>query len=297
MRQPAVAAAADDLGADPDVDVRGRLELTDEVVRHARLERRRAHDEREAPRVPREMERRLPGRVRAAEDVDLLAGQPVRVRAGAAVEDAGAGRASSAGMPSRRYVDAVARTTARAVTVAPSESVATSRSRPSEGGHLLHEDEPRAEDPGLLVGLACEQRAADAAREPEVVADQRARPRLPPDPGVSTTSVRKPSDAPYTAAERPAGPAPTMSRSTSRVLGLDRRAGGPRELDVARVHELRAVREDHHRQLRVGGESPRSSRPSSESARQNACGNAHCSSTVRSCAARPDHESPTTWIA
>ncbi len=45
------------------------------------------------------------------------------------------------------------------------------------------------------------------------------------------------------------------------------------------------------------GAPPRSSRPSSESARQNACGNAHCSSTVRSSAARPAHELPTTWIA
>ena len=39
-------------------------------------------------------------------------------------------------------------------------------------------------------------------------------------PPLSTTSVAKPSDAPYTAAERPAGPAPTMTTSKSIVSGL-----------------------------------------------------------------------------
>ena len=42
----------------------------------------------------------------------------------------------------------------------------------------------------------------------------------PPMPASSTTSTLNPSDAPYTAAERPAGPAPTMMRSNSMLPGL-----------------------------------------------------------------------------
>ena len=47
----------------------------------------------------------------------------------------------------------------------------------------------------------------------------------PPMPPLSTTSVRNPSEAPYTAADRPAGPAPTMTTSKSIRSGLtgDRR--------------------------------------------------------------------------
>ena len=41
----------------------------------------------------------------------------------------------------------------------------------------------------------------------------------PPMPPLSTTRVLKPSDAPYTAADRPAGPAPTMTTSKSIVSG------------------------------------------------------------------------------
>src|SRR5947209_2259364 len=48
----------------------------------------------------------------------------------------------------------------------------------------VHEDELRAEDPRLLEGRLGEGAAADAARETEVVADERARRRLTADPAV-----------------------------------------------------------------------------------------------------------------
>ena len=100
--------------------------------------------------------------------------------------------------------------------------------------------------------LPCQQPTADAAREPEVVADQRARPRLSPDPeGVDHQCPEALRGAVHRGGE--AGRAGADDEQVDlAVLGLDRGAGGPRELDVARVHELRAVREDHDRQLRVG---------------------------------------------
>ena len=89
VRQPALAAAAHDLGLEPRLDVRRRGELPDEVVRHPGLEGRPPDEERDASRIPRQVERRLAGGVGAAEHVDVLTGHPVRVRAGAAVEHAG----------------------------------------------------------------------------------------------------------------------------------------------------------------------------------------------------------------
>ena len=52
---------------------------------------------------------------------------------------------------------------------------------------------------------------------------------------------------------QPGRPCPDDQQVDLPVLGLDRRAGRARELDVARVGERRAVREDHHRQLAVSG--------------------------------------------
>ena len=100
--------------------------------------------------------------------------------------------------------------------------------------------------------LPRQQRTADAARESEVVADQRARPRLTPDPeGVDHQRPEALRGAVHRGGEA-GGAGADDEQVDLAVLGLDRGAGGPRELDVARVHELRAVREDHDRQLRVG---------------------------------------------
>ena len=61
----------------------------------------------------------------------------------------------------------------------------------------------------------------------------------------------KPSDAPYIAAESPAGPAPHDDEVELHPFGVDRRPGRLRELRVGGVVEDRAVREDDQRQLRV----------------------------------------------
>ena len=57
-----------------------------------------------------------------------------------------------------------------------------------------HQQEARAEDPGLLVGALGELGAADAAGEAEVVADQRAGAGLPADRLALDDERRRPSD-------------------------------------------------------------------------------------------------------
>ena len=77
-------------------------------------------------------------------------------------------------------------------------------------------------------------------------------PAWPPGTFDSSTSTSSPSDAPYTAAASPAGPAPTMTRSLTRVwsIGLvEAEAVG--DLRVGRIPQHRVAAADQHRN--VGG--------------------------------------------
>ena len=65
-------AASTTCGARADGDVRDRRDLLDQVVRHALRERVGADEHRHAAGEAREVDRRLAGRVRAADDVHLL---------------------------------------------------------------------------------------------------------------------------------------------------------------------------------------------------------------------------------
>ncbi len=77
-------------------------------------------------------------------------------------------------------------------------------------------EEPGAEADRLVAGALGQPHAGDAAREAQVVADHRRRAGLTADGlGLDDDRGQSPSDAPYTAAARPAGPAPTMQRSTT----------------------------------------------------------------------------------
>ena len=79
-------------------------------------------------------------------------------------------------------------------------------------------------------------------------------PAWPPGASRSTTIVRSPSEAPYTAAASPAGPAPTMTVSYSAADGL---GAEPEELGDAaklRPHDGLAVHDADHRAVVVGGE-------------------------------------------
>ena len=82
-------------------------------------------------------------------------------------------------------------------------------------------DRARDEDLGaeparLLERAARELVARHARREAEVVLDPRGLPACPPGASRSTTSVRSPSEAPYTAAASPAGPLPRSPCRTRR---------------------------------------------------------------------------------
>ncbi len=177
--------------------VRCRLHLSDEVLRHPCIERGCADDQRDARRVPREMERGLPRRVRAADHVGLAAGHGGRLRRGASVEHARAVQRLE-----RRDPDPLVRG-ARGEQHRAAADASAVREGDRQAGvispelrDVLHEGELGAEDPRLLVRLAGEPTTAHAPSEAEVVADEGARGRLAADAPWSTTRVSNPSDAP-----------------------------------------------------------------------------------------------------
>jgi hypothetical protein len=123
---------------------------------------------------------------------------------------------------------------------------------PTEVGHAMHEGEVRPEDPGLLVGLLSEPSPADAAREAQVVADQRTRGGLSTDPalvhhqGVQTfgraidgcrKACRSGTDDDHIEVVPPR---------------VDRGAGGVCDLPVRWVVQDLTVGKDHQRELRPG---------------------------------------------
>ena len=102
LLEPAIASSADHGRAHTHLHVRRRLDRLHQVVRHPGPQRRRAHDERHAARVPREMQGCLTGRVSAAGDEGVLPLQRRRLRDRAAVEDPCATQVSSEGTSRRR---------------------------------------------------------------------------------------------------------------------------------------------------------------------------------------------------
>ena len=90
LLQPPVAATADDLGPEADLQLWRRLHLADKVVRHPRVERVSTRHERDAPGVTSEVQGCLSSRVGAAEDIDVSARHGRCLGSRPAVEDAGA---------------------------------------------------------------------------------------------------------------------------------------------------------------------------------------------------------------
>ena len=122
-------------------------------------------------------------------------------------------------------------------------------------------------------------------------------PAWPPIPPLSTTIVRSPSDAPYTAAESPAGPDPTITRSSGASSAV---GGDPVALASSRSEgSVSAVPSGMTTtgRGRFGVTPSSSAAPSGESASEKRWGNAHFSRTLRSSNDLPDHESPTTRTA
>ena len=245
------------------------------------------HDERDVRCVPGEVERGLPRRVRAS---DARRHHPARharrLRRGAAVEHAGAVERLQLGDPDALVRGAGREQHARAPMRPLSERVTANPSSSRWSiGDALQEREVGAEDPRLLVRLLREPPAAHAAREPEVVADQRARGRLAADarpgrrPACGSPRTRR---TPRRTA-RP-GPAPTITRSNSALGGSTGEPAATHDLGVGRV----AAAPCRSGKMTIGNRVPRhrvrstSARPSLESASENACGIAQRPSSSRS---------------
>jgi hypothetical protein len=170
----AVAAAADDLGARAHRDAL-RVQLVDQVLRHAGGERRAAHEQGHGCRVPREMQGSLPRGVAAADHVHDLARHALRLDRGRTVEDARALERLELGDldPPVRHAGREHHRPARHLVAggdAHHEAVALG----AQPDRLAGVREPRAEHPRLLVRALRELGARNAPREAEVVADERA---------------------------------------------------------------------------------------------------------------------------
>jgi hypothetical protein len=87
MLKTPVTAAVDDRRSRANLDVGDRLQLLHQVVRHPRLQRLSAHDQRDAAGVARQVQSGLSRRVRASDDVGLSVSQRV-ARCRPAVEHA-----------------------------------------------------------------------------------------------------------------------------------------------------------------------------------------------------------------
>src|SRR4051812_3675338 len=129
------------------------------------------------------MKCRLPGGVARADDVDVVAGQRRRLPTRCAVEDSRPGKRSQLGHRERPVGDAGGEHDGLREDLGPvadHDGVRTVVCDPQLDG-FAHPQEARAERPRLLVCAHCQIRAADAAGEAEVVADQRARSSLAAD--------------------------------------------------------------------------------------------------------------------
>ena len=100
-----------------------------------------------------------------------------------------------------------------AVTSAPPATSSGSLRVVLPGDDAAQKHELRSEALGLAAGEPRELGAADPVGETEEVLDQRRVRRLPARHVTVEHQVYSPSEAAYTAAARPAGPAPTIARS------------------------------------------------------------------------------------
>ena len=123
-------------------------------------------------------------------------------------------KCSRRGTSSRRYLAPVAMTTELAVTALPSSSRTVVRGRrPGRWTGLGRYGEPGTELPGLDHRPVGKLSAGDARGETEVVLDPGGGAGLAAGGHAVQHQRSRPSEAPYTAADSPAGPDPTTSRS------------------------------------------------------------------------------------
>ena len=175
-----VAARLGHLGAGADLDPVVRLDAVDQVARHALLERVGTADDGDTSGDVRELQRRLAGRVCAADDDDVAVAAERCLRGRGAVVHAGADELVDAGRFEPPVVDAVrgdagARADGGAAGQLELERSALARHRADELGA---DEDLRTEPGGLCVDAGGKLGAADPVGKAGVVLDPGARPRL-----------------------------------------------------------------------------------------------------------------------
>ena len=223
-----------------DVDVPRRADLLDEVLRHARRDVGPADEEGDVPGVLGEVQRSLTGRVPTADHVHRLPGHGPRLRHRSPVEDAHDRELLELGDAQPPVVH-TGRHDRRAGAHRGSvrELYALLVAVGLQPGGPPEEVNSAPNDPGLLEGPEGQVVAADAPREPRVVADERARARLAADRLALDDQGRQPLRGAVHGRCQASGTGADdhdVSQTVSGSSGRDQ-AEGLHELDVARVRE------------------------------------------------------------
>ena len=205
------------------------------------------------PGVAGEVQGGLPGRVSAADDVDVLAGERLRLRHRRAVVDAGALEVDAARslepsvLDTESEHDGSSGDLRSAVGSAHDEASRVALERNDSASDLR----PGAEEPRLLVGALGELTASQTARKAEVVANQRARSCLPTDAAAVEHGRPEALRGPVDRRAESGRAGPDDDEVGVVRLELDREAAGLRKLSRRRIDEHRAVRERDRRRRRL----------------------------------------------
>ena len=243
-----VGGRVGDLGPVADLDVPARRQRLAQVARHALGEVGAPDHQGHALGIPRQVDRRLTGRVAAADDDHRFARERRGLRAGG-VEDARIGH-----LLERRDLEAaVGRARGehhrgRLDVWLAGDLEPQPPSARTQPGHLAHDQEGGAEHPCLLISALGELAAADPAREAEVVANQRARARLASD-GLALDDQRaQPLRGRIDGGGEAGGPGPDHGEIELPCLAeLGRDSECRRELELARVDQGRPVADERDR--------------------------------------------------
>lgn len=179
----------------------------------------------------------LAGGVGAAGNEDVLAGEGGSLRCGSPVEDAGAEQ----GVQARRVEPAVGHARGDQDATRVADLAAGQAQREAARGGLEPGDGPghgqdRAKRPCLLERPGRQARAADAAREAQVVADQRTAAGLPAD-GLALEQQRGQAFGGRVHRGRQAGRPGPDDGHVDRSGGQGRQAEDGRDLVFGRVHQ------------------------------------------------------------
>ena len=274
------------------------MHLLHEVVRHGLLQRVGSHDEGHPPGIAREVQGGLSGRVRAAEHVHVPPGEAGRFRSRAAVEHTGTVERFE-----RREAEPPVADTRRQQHGARSDRAALGQidrervTHASEVGRALHEGEPGAECPGLLVRALREVPAADSTGEPEEVPDQRAGGRLTADATLVDDERAETLRRGVDRGRQTRGSGTDDQQIELHLARFDRTARRQGKLRVGRVDEELSIGEHDERELRPGGRLLDQGTAllrigQAERVRQRAT-----PERLAQLVPRPDHDSPTTTTA